>query len=119
MTRDTQINQSSLDVVTRHEDAALAALEAATGGAPLCRIDHTRQSVKAHEGAASALAEVRRALRKGADPVESVLEHVRERWAILEGPLARRPGSEEYAAGGRAALSALARDLDPAEGPAD
>jgi hypothetical protein len=106
---------SSLDVVARHEAAALAALEAAAGGAPLCRIDGTRQSVKASEGAVVALSDVRRTLSRDHDRVaddsaeraHSVIDDVRLEWASISGPLAARPGSEEYIAGGLEALSSL------------
>lgn len=105
-----------LDVVARHEAAALAALEAATGGAPLCRVDGTQQTVKASEGAAAALSDVRRALRGrsavGAeDDPAAVIDAVRSQWQGITGPLAARPGSDEYISGGLAALASLERDL--------
>ena len=72
-------DQSSLAVVSRHETAALAHLEAATGGAPLCGVDASRQSVKAGEGAVVALAEVRRALAREGQTASalSLLDDVR------------------------------------------
>ncbi|GAA6524346.1 hypothetical protein [Intrasporangium sp. DVR] len=112
--------RAPLEVVARHEAAALSALEAATGGAPLCRVDGTRQTVKASEGAAAALSDVRRALRRAhsvvaegpaLDAAQSVIHEVRTAWAGISGPLAARPGSEEYIAGGLEALAALEQDL--------
>lgn len=111
---------AALEIVGRHEAAALAALEAATGGAPLCRVDGTQQTVKSSEGAAAALADVRRALRgrsdeaagaAAVDDAKQVIDEVRERWASLGGALAARPGSDEYVAGGRDALAALEAEL--------
>ncbi|HLS44803.1 MAG TPA: hypothetical protein VK045_05165 [Ornithinicoccus sp.] len=115
---ELQLRQPVLDVVARHEQEARAALEAATGGGPLCRIDGREAPVKEREGAVAALADVRRALLGGADPVEVALEQTRTRWSTSSGPLARRPGSEEYAAGGLAALAALAWELEHVEHPA-
>jgi hypothetical protein len=86
----------------------------------LCRIDGTRQTVKGSEGAVAVLADVRRALRLdqggagGADLVTgalSVIDDVRARWGSLRGPLAARPGTDEYVAGGLDALSALEDEL--------
>ncbi|MDV3223219.1 hypothetical protein [Intrasporangium sp.] len=120
MTGAQMRGSSVLDVVARHEEAALGALEAATGGAPLCRTDGTPQTVKGSEGAVAALSDVRRALRLdgrgdgGSDPVaaaQSVIDDVRARWGSIRGPLAARPGTDEYVAGGLAALSTLEDDL--------
>ena len=129
MTDSPPRSAAPLEIVERHQAAALAALEAATGGAPLCRVDGTRQTVKASEGAAAALSDVRRALRRdvgeptgavAADRAQAVIEAVRSDWQGISGPLAARPGSGEYIAGGLDALAGLAADLRGARagGPA-
>jgi hypothetical protein len=110
-------DQSSLEVVSRHETGALAELEAATGGAPLCGVDGSRQSVKAGEGAVVALAEVRRALAREGRTVSalSLLDDVRVRWTGgAGGALAARAGSDEYFNGGLHALDSLGEDLQRA-----
>ncbi|ADU49212.1 hypothetical protein [Intrasporangium calvum] len=129
MTESPPRSAAPLEIVERHQAAALAALEATTGGAPLCRVDGTRQTVKASEGAAAALSDVRRALRReageptgavAAERAQAVIEEVRSAWQGISGPLAARPGSGEYVAGGLDALTALEDDLRGARagGPA-
>lgn len=120
MTGPRTDHPTPLDVVARHEAAALAALDAATGGAPLCRVDGRRLTVKAGEGAAAAISDVRRALiRDGGDAEEaasidraqSVIDSVRQRWDGITGPLAARPGTDEYLSGGREALTSLEAEV--------
>ncbi|WP_093251672.1 hypothetical protein [Tessaracoccus oleiagri] len=113
---------SASDLVSSHESAALNALNAAAGDAPLCRSDGTRQGVKEAEGAAAALGDVRRALQR--DPGRSplvVLDEVAGQWRRLDGALAERPETKEYLAGGMEAIEALRADVEavkPAAGPA-
>lgn len=57
---------------------AAAALNAATGGAALCRIGGTGGTAKALEGRVAALQEVRRALR---DDPDADLQIVLDRWS--------------------------------------
>lgn len=102
------------EIVSSHESAALTALNAATGGAPLCRTDGSRQGVKESEGAAAAVGDVRRALRRepDRDPL-AVLEEVGQHWRRLaEGALAERPETREYLAGGAGAIDGLRADLE-------
>lgn len=107
----------TLGLVKRHEDAALAALEAATGGAPLCRADGSGpRSVKSSEGAAVALAEVRRALGRGPSDrslqeAEAVVAEVHARWAATAARRESGPAWREYISGGLGALDELEADL--------
>lgn len=104
------------ELVSSHESAALTALNAATGGAPLCRTDGSRQGVKESEGAAAAVGDVRRALRRepDRDPL-ALLEEVAEQWRRLaDGALAQRPETREYLAGGATAIDGLRADLEAA-----
>lgn len=110
----------TLSVVKRHEEAALAALESATGGAPLCRVDgQGPHSVKSSEGAAVALADVRRALAHGRpepsrEAAEAVVADVRSRWSATAESRAESRGWQEYVTGGLEALDALEEELSDA-----
>lgn len=65
---------SLADVDTRRHAALVATTEAA-GGAGLCTLARTGQSVPAakyHEGAAAALGQLRRAIKSGASPTGAI-----------------------------------------------
>jgi hypothetical protein len=89
-------------------------LNAATGGAALCRIDGTGGSAKSLEGRMAALLEVRRTLRR--DP-DADLAPMAARWrADLE--LRRAKGSSaawiDYSSSGTDELARLLAHTDPA-----
>lgn len=104
-----------LELVRASERDALAALAHATGDASVCalpRAGAARPVVKSHEGAASALAGVRRILtsRPGTSPVDAVAA-ARADWED-NAPLAvRGPDWAAYYAGGVAALDLLAETM--------
>lgn len=86
---------------------AASALNAATGGAALCRIEGSGGSVKALEGRVAALQEARRALRN--DP-DTDLQVILDRWtADLAVRLAQSssPAWLEYLEAGVAEITAL------------
>lgn len=108
-------------VVRRLEQEALAALAAATGDTSLCTLARSGQShpaAKFHEGAARALADVRRAVRRATrdetDPrAGGVRLLVREKWLADQAAMATRGRDwEAYHAGGLDALDRLAEELD-------
>ena len=83
-----------IESVWVRERAALASLGAATGGASLCsqsRAGTSVPAVKYHEGAASALAEARRAVPAVAEgpgaalAARTVLLEIRARWRAQSG----------------------------------
>jgi hypothetical protein len=101
--------------VVRHRAAAEADLVAATGGASLCRTDLAPDAKRA-EGALAAIAQVHRAVRRGA-PADPTLV---ARTALEEWGAARTAADDlgrawrDYRDGGVAALTALIADLEDA-----
>ena len=99
-----------LDEVLVRLDDARRRLAEASGGAALCRIGpdagEGRLAVKRAEGAAAALADLRDALRRGADP-DAALAAVSSAWAADARSHAERGSSPEwvaYAEGGASAV---------------
>jgi hypothetical protein len=105
-----------LDVVRSREEAATTALAGMTGDASLCAVSRSgtpHPAVKFHEGAAAALAQVRRLLARepDGDPVAAIAS-VRADWDERNAPLAQRHRDwAAYHAGGLEALDALAEEL--------
>lgn len=96
---------SLLDVVVRAEREALDDLASALGQGTSCRpLPGTSASAKALEGRAAALADVRRALVRAADPTP--LHTVRQRWRV-QAAFGRGPSWQAYLQGGLAALEEL------------
>jgi len=102
------------------ERAALADVDATSGGRSLCSISRdgaTVPAAKYHEGAAAALAEARRAIEASTDcpdrvqSARAVLLDVRARWRIQSGTRGRT-GSDwnGYLAGGLDVLEQLIND---------
>lgn len=108
-TPETQLIHDRLAVVAER-------LQAASGGAALCRIDGRREQVKELEGRMAALSECRRALRK--DP-NTDLHAIHERWQA-DLTARRESGSSQawldYLTGGLAELALIMRVRD--ESPA-
>ena len=102
-------------VVDRLEQAALADLAGATGDTSLCTLARSGRShpaAKFHEGAARALADVRRGLRRAPDDPTGVRRQVAEKWVADQEALAPRGRDwEAYHAGGLDALERLADEL--------
>jgi hypothetical protein len=113
----------SLEAVAVRESEALERLDSSTGGQSLCLSAGSSgpvSAVKYHEGAAAALAEARRAIRRlpaplgeefgaGGDGVPRLAVHeIRARWAV-QSQSAGRTGRSwvAYFAGGLDALAAL------------
>lgn len=118
----TQAGRPPLEVVEERLAAAEAALDAATGGTPVCRVGADRlRPVKHQEGRAAALAEVRRALRRleaspdgepACDAEVALVRTTADEWAAkAELATARGPGWLAYLRGGADELDTLARDL--------
>ena len=114
--------EALLGSVRVREQVALASLGVATGGASLCspsRAGTPVPAVKYHEGAVSALAEVRRALTARADDPGAALEprtvliQIRSRWRAQSCTPGRTgPAWAGYLAGGLDALDLLVNDGD-------
>ncbi len=103
--------------VERRLASVSSSLNAATGGAALCRIDGTGGSAKALEGRMAALLEVRRTLRR--QPAAD-LGGIVERWRSDLALRRERGGSAawlEYLAGGVAELESLAGSAAEADDP--
>ena len=119
MTGPTAVTaQHRLDRVEARLAEVSTSLQAATGGAALCRIDGTGGSAKSFEGRTAALLEVRRLLRR--DP-EADLTPVLARWrADLASHTSRGSSAAwlEYVAGGVAELEHLlgTTPAEPREG---
>ncbi|MET4704899.1 hypothetical protein ABIB54_002392 [Frigoribacterium sp. UYMn621] len=119
----------SLEAVGVRESEALERLAASTGGQSLCLSAGSRgpvPAVKYHEGAAVALAEARRAIRRlpsasasasasdegclsgGDDPTRLAVHEIRARWEV-QSQSAGRTGRSwvAYFAGGMDALAGL------------
>lgn len=101
-----------LELVRAHEQSALAALAGATGDTSLCALARTgtpHPAAKFHEGAASALADVRRTVtRQPATSPANAIAAARARWeddATLAG---RGRDWAAYHAGGVEALDHIA-----------
>lgn len=109
-----------LELVRAREQAALAALADATGSVSLCALSRAgtpHPAAKFHEGAASALADVRRALTRTPEtgPAEAVAA-ARNTWEERNAGLATRQRDwAAYYAGGVEALDLL-EDAIPAVG---
>lgn len=110
----------SIELIRAREQAALAALADATGRESLCALSRAgtpHPAAKFHEGAASALADVRRALARepGTGPADAVAA-ARNSWdARNAGLAARQRDWAAYYAGGVDALDRLDEAL-PARG---
>jgi hypothetical protein len=107
-----------LAVVRRREEAATTALAAAAGDTSLCALSRSGTShpaVKFHEGAAAALAQVRRLLtRQPGTEAGAAIVTVRDAWNDQNALLAGRSRDwAAYHAGGLEALDALAEELAP------
>lgn len=105
-----------LESCRAREQSALALLEAAVGGRPLCSRDPgigSPPTAKEHEGAAAALAEARRAIRRlpaGPAQRDAVLE-VLARWRGQVDSTGRAGRAwADYLRGGLAALDHLIDD---------
>jgi hypothetical protein len=102
-----------LELVLAREQGALAALADAAGDASLCALSRAgtpHPAAKFHEGAAAALAGVRRSLRRGTGtgPSDAVAT-ARRRWKDQNAALATRGRDwAAYYAGGVDALDRLA-----------
>lgn len=113
------MTEHALADVERRIDEARERLAQATGGAALCRIGadagEGRLAVKRAEGAAAALADLRQALRRGADPVEARGEVLATWEADRDAHRARGSAPEwvAYCEGGVAALA----DVPTSPGP--
>jgi hypothetical protein len=99
--------------VRRREEAATTALARAAGNTSLCALSRSGAShpaVKFHEGAAAALAQVRRLLTRQTDaPSAGAIDAVREDWNDQNAALAQRSRDwAAYHAGGLEALDGLA-----------
>ncbi|HEX5333107.1 MAG TPA: hypothetical protein VFW79_10735 [Cellulomonas sp.] len=113
-------HEALVESVRVRERAALARLDAAAGGASLCSMSHAGASVPAvkyHEGASSALAEARRAVKGVAQgpgaalEARTVLLEIRDRWRAQCGTPGRTGGSwAGYLTGGLDALDELLDD---------
>ena len=106
----------ALAVVRRLEEVALADLAAATGDTSLCALARSGRShpaAKLHEGAARALADVRRGLRRAPETEPAtVLAEVTEKWLADQAAMAPRGREwEAYHAGGLDALDRLGEEL--------
>lgn len=115
-------------LVRQREQDALRRLTAATGTTSLCedgRSGTSRPGAKYHEGAVSALAEVRRALtatrRSGApqdgDADVALVHRVRDQWRA-ESARTTAPVWRTYRTGGVDALDALVEAVGTPEGDA-
>jgi hypothetical protein len=98
--------------VRSREEAATTALAQAAGNTSLCALSRSGAShpaVKFHEGAAAALAQVRRLLTRQADtPAAAAIDAVRDDWNDQNAALAQRSRDwAAYHAGGLEALDAL------------
>ena len=102
-------------VVERLEQAALADLAGATGDTSLCTLARSGRShpaAKFHEGAARALADVRRGLRRAPDDPTGVRDRVTDEWTADQAAMAPRGRDwEAYYAGGVDALDRLGEEL--------
>lgn len=99
--------------VRSREEAATAALTQAAGNASLCALSRSGAShpaAKFHEGAAAALAQVRRLLtRQAGTPPAAAITSVRDDWNDQNAVLAQRSRDwAAYHAGGLEALDGLA-----------
>ncbi|WP_143426827.1 hypothetical protein [Georgenia soli] len=107
------------DLVRHLEADAVGQLTAAAGNESLCTLSRggePRPAAKYHEGAAAALAQVRRAVDKQApaqDPTVTV-RAVRDRWTAHAG--ADTPAWRAYNDGGLDALDALLSSTPPRDG---
>lgn len=107
-----------LPLVERQERDALARLTDATSGGALCRLDGSGVGeAKYWEGRAAALAQVRRELRRGADPRRETVDRRLAAWRAETAALSAgaSPAWSAYLAGGVDALAALLEDARPAE----
>lgn len=97
-----------LELVIDHRAEALARWERESGGGSLCRVDlpaAERERLKRAEGAAYALGDLARALRRQPDtPTGEVLDAVLAAWS-QQNPTGRGPAFDAYREGGLAALS--------------
>lgn len=105
--------QDFLGEVRSREEAATAALAQAAGNTSLCALSRSGAShpaVKFHEGAAAALAQVRRLLTRQADTSPAAaITAIRADWDDQNGALAQRSRDwAAYHAGGLEALDGLA-----------
>lgn len=118
------MNGGSVDfaVLARHLTEARQALQAVAGDRSMCAIGRSGQSfpaAKYHEGAVSALTELRRLVRQRQTQgevvdVPSVTRRVADTWRGRAGsPVAAGPDWRAYLAGGVEALAALVAALPP------
>lgn len=111
--------EAFLELLQEREQMARERLSAATGHQSLCRVPAATpgpdRSVKHHEGAAIALADVRRAVRSAADgDIRSAVDAVRTSWLAQAGlPGRSGPAWADYLEGGLDALSRLEEEDVP------
>ena len=107
------MGSDALGMVREHEIAAMATLAAVAGHTSLCVLSRSGTSypaAKYHEGAVSALAEVRRALTQSPTPELPAARviAIREAWTVRSsGTLGAAPGWHAYYRGGIEALDQL------------
>lgn len=120
MSSPTRSATDLLESIEARETVVLQSLEAAAGNQSLCTLSRGRTplpAVKYHEGAASALAEARRAVRAVPDDpnVESTLRAtltaIHERWlAQSRSPGRTGPSWTGYLTGGLDAIEQMIQD---------
>jgi len=112
--------EALLEMIQVREQMARERLSAATGHLSLCRAPAAprgpEHGAKYFEGAAIALADVRRAVRSAADEgaIRTAIDAVRASWSAQAGlPGRAGPAWADYLEGGRDALSRLEEEDTP------
>lgn len=98
-----------LELVTDRRAEAMARWERESGGGSLCRIDlppAERARLKRAEGAAYALGDLARALRRGEDAPERIVDGMVASWSARN-PQGRGAAFDAYREGGLQALDAV------------
>ena len=117
MTAPTEVDSPPLAMVERRLGEVINSLDAATGGAALCRIDGAGGTAKHLEGRTAVLLAARRLLRR--DP-DADLSGMRDQWRADEATHQRRGSSAAwlaYLAGGCAELDHLLTTAEPRKPP--
>lgn len=120
MSSPTRSATDILESIQARETVVLQSLEAAAGNQSLCTLSRGRTpvpTVKYHEGAASALAEARRAIRALPDGpnaesmLQATLTAIHERWsAQSRSPGRTGPSWAGYLTGGLDAIEQMIHD---------
>lgn len=98
-----------LELVTDRRAEAMARWERESGGGSLCRVDlpqAERARLKRAEGAAYALGDLARALRRGEDAPERIVDGMVASWSARN-PQGRGAAFDAYREGGLEALGAV------------